>query len=259
MINFTTNNISDSSAVSITSSTRNLVSIFVAVALGSLSFLAFLIYNACRKLIGRKIEENALSPEQKTTHLIAMDRISASPLPQAESILTEKATKVKKQNAAQLKDFESWILPRSGGVLPDWGHFKPSRAHYDWWTFPVQRASSYGLQYAVNDKDVESLKKDPEFMVNFRRGVELVLNSWGLDPVKDSPIPESIRYLEQQWEGYGVRLGKMADSLLLFGEQDLYASMQNFFLSKCRPLDRSGTYPLDPWVIKACSHKLCLH
>jgi len=129
---------------------------------------------------------------------------------------------LKQKHAAQLKQFEQWAEAR------DWLAFL--HHHYDWWMFPISRTSlGQGAQYTVYRQEIESLKNDREFMENYRRGVKLLTLSWGWDIDQQKPVnnPDP----DQKWNHYEVRLGKMADSLKLFGEIELFKSLRQYFLS----------------------------
>lgn len=157
---------------------------------------------------------------------------------------TPKIDEIKRAHHKQLQQFEEWA--QKG----DWKRFTPHYSHYDWWVFPIQRASSLGTKYSVNDAEIQILKNDTDFMAKYRRGVELVLNSWGWDPIQNQEIPLGQKTPDQKWEGYGVRLGKMADSLYLFGEKELYSSVQKFSQTCCY---RANVTPLEGWVIQNLS------
>lgn len=158
-----------------------------------------------------------------------------------ESPGRNKLQDIKQRQAQQLQQFEAWADAN------DWKMFGPEYSHYDWWMFPVTRPSaSYGIYFSVNPAEITQLKSDEAFMHNYRRGVELVVNSWGWDLIQEKPIPDELRTSDQQWTGYGVRLGKMADSLYSFGEIVLYRKLQLFFKEICVPL--MSQYPLESWV-----------
>lgn len=153
----------------------------------------------------------------------------------------EKIKRVKEKNAEQAVLFEQWAAEK------DWKRFTPQYSHYDWWAFPIKRASAgQGDLYAVNAAEIQALKADDEFMKNYRRGVDLVVQSWGWDLSKEALVPDNERLPDQKWTGYGVRLGKMADSLNLFDQQDYYKSLQQFFDMICVPATKQ--YPLEKWV-----------
>ncbi len=108
----------------------------------------------------------------------------------------------------------------------EWQHLQTHTSHidsgFDWWMFPVNRASaSYGDEYNIGLDDVETLKKDAEFMKNYRDGVVLVAKSWGWDLVGNTDISDT----EKRWVNYSVRLGKMLQSLTLFKQKDLHDSL----------------------------------
>lgn len=156
---------------------------------------------------------------------------------------------VKRVQSEHLNEyFEVWAFDKR------WEWFKPNPsgnspgAHYDWWMFPISRSSSgYGELFALDAEQIKTLKADKEFMKNYRRGVELVLLSWGWDIRHGRPVSEEERTKDQRWEGYGVRLGKMANSLFLLEEMDLYGKVQKFF-EHIR-----HEYPLEGWVVENCS------
>ena len=66
-------------------------------------------------------------------------------------------------------------------------------------------------------------------MKRYRRCVDLVVQSWGWDLQNDCPIPKGQRKPDQQWTGYGVRLGKMMKSLRFFEERELFQKLKHFF------------------------------
>ena len=49
-------------------------------------------------------------------------------------------------HAEQIAPFEGWA------AAGDWERFH--RSHYDWWVFPVDRRSSWGLQWTVYEGEV---------------------------------------------------------------------------------------------------------
>lgn len=132
---------------------------------------------------------------------------------------TTKAEVVKQKQAWQLNQFEEWAATNQ------WG--KIHSAHYDWWMFPVNYLSRQkGSTYQVSQSDVEQLKRDPEFMKNYRRGVELEARAWGWEVYDKKPVENPTS--DQKWQNWSVRLGKMADSLRLFKEDGLFESMKQY-------------------------------
>lgn len=139
--------------------------------------------------------------------------------------------------------FEIWAYDKR------WDMFHTS--HYDWWMFPIPRPSvQKGELFAVSLKEIEELRSNPESMKNYRRGVELVLLSWGWDVNTGEMVPSGNRGARQSWEGYGVRLGKMADFLFRFGEEELYEQVVKFYNQV------KGIYPLEVWVKECCARRL---
>ncbi|MBS0648641.1 MAG: hypothetical protein JSS10_05390 [Verrucomicrobia bacterium] len=109
----------------------------------------------------------------------------------------------------------------------DWDNLRYHRDFgFDWWMFPIHRPSSKGFKYSVTLDDVAELKKDAEFMQNYRKGVVLVAKSWGWDLEKRQDISDD----KQNWSGYEIRLWKMHNSLKIFDQQDLYENL-NYFMS----------------------------
>jgi hypothetical protein len=74
----------------------------------------------------------------------------------------------------QLELFEKWEKANQ------WENF--NNAHFDWWMFPIDRDSKgKGNLYTMTPSNIEELKKDTQFMENYRKGVVLVVRSWGWD------------------------------------------------------------------------------
>jgi len=136
-----------------------------------------------------------------------------------------------------------YMKMRLFAIGDQWANFHPDHVegHYDWWAFPVTRPSkTYGTKYAVTLAQVETLKKNATFMNQYRAIVKFVVKSWGWDLDRNAPIDDPKK--DQEWRGYGVRLGKMASSLKLFGEHDLYQRLCAFVEAQ---VDLSQ---LEPWV-----------
>lgn len=124
-----------------------------------------------------------------------------------------------------------------------WEHLREHTAHpdsgFDWWMFPTDRSSlGQGDRYKLSKSAIESLRADPEFMESYRKGVKLVLLSWGFDATTDRMVQNR----HQRWTNYQVRLGKMVHSLTLFKEDELLLSIKKF-------CDERGITPnLEPWI-----------
>lgn len=201
-------------------------------ALGILTAGTFFVVFGIVNWRDRKITKNAKNPKAQQVAKMILDPSSK-----------EKIERVKNKNAEQVQLFQKWA---SQG---DWVRFRPEHSHYDWWAFPISRPSAgHGDDYAVNQHEIEALKADEEFMRNYKKGVDLVVKSWGWDLNQDAPVSPDIKTNDQEWTGYGVRLGKMADSLRLFGEDELYRRLQHFFDAICVPIDNQ--YRLEDWVYK---------
>ena len=81
--------------------------------------------------------------------------------------------KLKETHASQIDEFKQWASKN------DWERFHYS--HYDWWTFPINLSSAYGVKWTVYEGDIAELKTDPQFVANYITGVRLVSASWGWD------------------------------------------------------------------------------
>ncbi|KAL6067731.1 hypothetical protein QOT17_008627 [Balamuthia mandrillaris] len=87
---------------------------------------------------------------------------------------------LKAKQAEQLQLFEEWAGNN------DWRAFHHN--HFDWWMFPIELDSSYGYAYTVYAGDVAELQEDEAYMASYRRGVELLVRSWGWDIQKNEFI-----------------------------------------------------------------------
>jgi hypothetical protein len=96
---------------------------------------------------------------------------------------------LKRKHAEQVNCFELWAANR------DWRLFH--RSHYDWWTFPISKPSSYGLAYTIYQREVDLLKQDEFFMQKFRLGLKLLALSWGWDIYRRDHIKKRDR--DQSW------------------------------------------------------------
>lgn len=128
---------------------------------------------------------------------------------------------LKREHAAQVAAFRRWAQAR------DWATFHAS--HYDWWAFPVNRASRYGNRYRLTPEAVKALQADTAFLALWREGVSLVCLAWGWDLSAAHWVDD----LEpaQRWSRWPVRLYKMALSAWLFQQPEVYASLRK--LAQC--------------------------
>lgn len=155
---------------------------------------------------------------------------------------TDKVALIKEQHKKTLEQFE--ILAKDN----KWDELR--NLHFDWWMFPVDKDSNgHGSTYKVGLKEIESLKKDAAFMVDYERGVALVLKAWGWDFRKDTTI--FWLHSNQCWDGYGVRLAKMSDSLKLFSKEELHRKLKIFFQNHC--LIQESTVPIScrQWLMNS--------
>ena len=129
-------------------------------------------------------------------------------------------------DALKKKQLETLVLMEDFDKKKQWHQYRDgSGIHYDWWSFPVKNPSrSYGKAYALTDEAVEELKKDELFIQRLQEAAILVCLAWGwvLENKKLNNQPGC------EWTDYQVRLGKMAESLKLFDQQDLLKSLEFF-------------------------------
>ena len=94
-----------------------------------------------------------------------------------------------------------------------------SHIHYDWYMFPVEDGSQ--AKFNVLQNDVKELKKNSEWLSNYREAVKIVAKAWGWDTVNNVLI-------ENKYSYWHIRLAKIIRSLWLFEQKDLMKSMQKF-------------------------------
>ena len=118
------------------------------------------------------------------------------------------------QHHGQIDVFVAWSLESN------WPRFHAS--HYDWWTFPIDKPSSYAFQYTVFEKEINQLKGVEGFLDKHASGAELLLSSWGWDASNNQPIesPQS----GQSWANWPIRLAKCSRSMWLFGLEQQWES-----------------------------------
>jgi len=187
-----------------------------------------------KKTIGTEDSDTSLEPSQ------------ADPLPvltREEQLSLVKIGNLKEQHQTYLLDFREWANE------DQWGMFDHKYSHYDWWMFPIDKTSaSHGTKYQLNQREIEKLKNDAEFMKDYREGVKLVLKSWGWDVDADKGAKVKSPKELQEWKGYRVRLGKMADSLSLFEETELYDQVKKFYTEVVHDQDK-----INDWVSDMCT------
>ena len=126
------------------------------------------------------------------------------------------------EGLGSLTKFRKWAS------LNKWIEFS-NKNHFDWWMFPIGDESSRGYRYSVFNQDIELLKKDAEFINNYREGLRLIFLSWGWDLEKSTEVLSPA--LDQEWRYYDVRLRKAIHSMYLF-DQDKYLSSALKYVQK---------------------------
>ncbi|CAF1191320.1 unnamed protein product [Rotaria sordida] len=137
--------------------------------------------------------------------------------------------KLLEQFKQQLKQFEEW------NQRHDWLAFH--HHHYDWWMFPIDEISSRGSTYQLPDAVISDLKKNEEFIRDLRRGVRLMVRSWGWDIDKGQLFDKLDD--KQKWSYWPVRLYKAGRSMWLFDQIDYYESLKKlaFHIKEKEKLD----------------------
>jgi len=125
---------------------------------------------------------------------------------------------LKSAHSRQIDLFETWAAHR------EWDTFHYS--HYDWWTFPIDRPSAYGLKWVVYEGEIAQLKADDIFMQKYTRGLTLLAASWGWDLPAANFIAKP--YPAQSWHNWPIRLYKAALSAQLFGQMDSFNSYAKY-------------------------------
>ncbi len=125
---------------------------------------------------------------------------------------------MKAKHASTLRDFRRWAAAR------DWMAFHQN--HYDWWMFPTDEPSGFGLAYTVFDEEIEELKQDTRYMANLVEGAVLLGRSWGWDVTAVAPIPRPDH--GQEWQNWPIRLYKATKSMKLFELDEAYRSLRQY-------------------------------
>ena len=132
-----------------------------------------------------------------------------------------KALRNKTGHYGNLTKFKEWAKQGK------WRQFSRHEHHYDWWMFPINRKSDrMGQAYAVYEEEIKALKQDKDWLEDYRLGAILVMQSWGWDVAKERLFDFPTK--DQKWDKWEVRLGKMANSLLLFEQWDLHKSLREY-------------------------------
>jgi len=126
--------------------------------------------------------------------------------------------KLKKRQLEHLQQFEERASSRNFLAIHN--------GHYDWWMFPNDKKSSFQYRYSVFADDIKRLKGDDEYMISFRRGIELLLLAWGWDLYKERFVDNPAD--GQEWQHYPIRLYKVALSAVQFEQKDITNSLRRF-------------------------------
>lgn len=118
------------------------------------------------------------------------------------------------QHKLQIESFQIWAAKE------DWIAFHNS--HYDWWTFPIDKPSSYGFAYTVYSSEIKQLSQIETFMLSHCLGARLLLQSWGWNWLTNQPIENPGP--NQQWANWPIRLAKCSRSMWLFDQEDEWQS-----------------------------------
>jgi hypothetical protein len=100
-------------------------------------------------------------------------------------------SEMKKMHCAQITKFEEWSQR---------GYEEFHYNHYDWWAFPIDQPSSFGFKYMVLSDDIDELKKDTAFMARFKRGLDLIFESWGWSLSQSCVLPWYSISQYQRWQ-----------------------------------------------------------
>lgn len=129
---------------------------------------------------------------------------------------------LKNNKFGDLTKFREWSKNKK------WNMFGPNYSHYDWYMFPIRKRASYP-QFAVEDKEIQMLLNDIDYMRNYREGVCLLALAWGWNVKNYNWVANPDN--EMGWNNWSVRLGKVGMSLIAFNQMDLFNSMRNFLIA----------------------------
>jgi hypothetical protein len=135
---------------------------------------------------------------------------------------------LKRRQAEQLAAFEAWAARGNWQAI--------HRAHYDWWMFPIDETSKYGMAYVVYPGDIAELKQDAAYVRSYLRGVELMVLAWGWDLARRAYLARP--QPGQAWSHWPIRLYKAARSLQLFGYEGEFESLRAFGLDLIKKGER---------------------
>ena len=127
-----------------------------------------------------------------------------------------------------IQKFQQWA---------EWGRwelFVPEYHRYDWWMFPIcSHSMKYGTKYTVTWEEIQELKRDRIYLAEYRRGATLLMQSLGWDPYSNQLREKASQ--GQKWNDYPIRLMKLANSLVLFEQWDLYTGLREYVMQRLVP------------------------
>ncbi len=125
---------------------------------------------------------------------------------------------LKQKHAKTLAEFRAWA------EAGDWASFH--RSHYDWWMFPIDEPSGFGLAYTVFEEEIEELREDKQYLGDLQEGALLLGQSWGWDLMKRAPVPHPGP--NQRWQNWPIRLYKATKCMKLFKMDEAYGSLRQY-------------------------------
>jgi hypothetical protein len=212
-------------------------------------------------------ETSSFSSSSKTTYRNSFPKASFDPQKKNHPLSTQVSSKT-------LDVIQAHKNGDGGGVgLAKLKKFTPKKiheSHFDWWLFPIDRSSNgYGDRFNLKEENFRGLINNDSFMKDYVEGIRRVLWGWGWDLDKNQVIISS-DFPDQKWDGYAIRLIKMANSLLLFiqyaekeGKRGLvtnlkkqYASIQLFYQNVVKPSRLLGSFGEQQLLKDYCSRRI---
>jgi hypothetical protein len=169
-----------------------------------------------RKNFIEDYSKNAKEADFKRTHEIALlDDILQNHLGKDNEFVG--SYQIKKLHKAQLEVFKIS------------GPEDIRKAHFDWWTFPIEKTSNrYGYKYKLNDIACQELLGDDEFMKYYIESTWCVLDAYGftLSGSKENGYKITPKDTTHENEFNEIRIKKMAESFYHFNIE-LYKAFIN--------------------------------
>lgn len=220
-------------------SSTKILSVITVVALTILTFPVFAIIFVGVNLIDRvqvtpphryRLASCSVLKDQFPLKPVIHLQSSALSVPENVDLVSQLPTSLKGKKTEEIKQLQTWQLQRFNKWAKEGDWKSIHDAHFDWWMFPLDRSSQgYGDRFKLESHDIEVLKKDPVFIHNLREGSIRVLEAWGWDLQKGSDIDSRKISEGQSWSHWPVRLAKIADSLKLFEQHDLFNNSVPFY------------------------------